>query len=123
MNKVVELGLVSRRRNASPVITNSPFQWLLMYSDLKHLGYNPYAPEFCRLIRSGKASRSMWKVLFPVLNLMIRKRVFLGKQVTQTAQWLDLELNELKMNTPHASSRMIHIHPTVGKTLQPKGVG
>ena len=55
MKKVVELGLVASSKHASPVYSNYPINWLLMYSDLKNLGYNPYAPEFATLIREGKA--------------------------------------------------------------------
>ncbi len=79
MTKVSEWGLVRSRRFANPVLTNSPFQWLLMYSDLKHFGYNPYAPEFCALIRNGQASRKLWRVLFPMVDFMIRNRVLLGR--------------------------------------------
>jgi hypothetical protein len=100
MARVVELGLVARRKNASPIQSNSPFQWLLMYSDLKHLGYNPYAPEFCSLIRAGRASRRFWRVMFPVLNFMIRHRILLGRYVTQTCRWLDMGLDELAIRAP-----------------------
>ncbi len=62
MQKVVELGLISSSKHASPVHSNCPVNWLLMYSDLQNLGYNPYAPEFAALIREGKASRRYWRV-------------------------------------------------------------
>ena len=31
----------------------------------------------------------------PVINFMIRHRVLLGRYVTQTCRWLDMELDEL----------------------------
>ena len=40
-----------RGQHASPIHSNYPINWLLMYSDLKAFGYNPYAPEFSALIR------------------------------------------------------------------------
>jgi len=55
MRQVVRLGLVRRSSHASPIVSNYPINWLMMYSDLKHFGYNPYAPEFADLIREGKA--------------------------------------------------------------------
>lgn len=100
MKKVTELGFVARRRNANPIVSNSPFQWLLMYSDLANLGYNPYTPEFCSLIRRGKASRVFWKLAFPFVDLMLLRRVLMGRHVTRTARWLNLGLDEMKITRP-----------------------
>ena len=65
MKKVVQLGLVSNSRHASPVHSNCPLNWLLMYSDLQNLHYNPYAPEFSTLIREGKASGPIGAMAIP----------------------------------------------------------
>jgi hypothetical protein len=97
MKKVVELGLVSNSRHASPVHSNCPLNWLLMYSDLKNLHYNPYAPEFCKLIREGKASRTRWRIGMPVVNTMIRTQTFLGSNVKSSLEWLDLDVDDLKI--------------------------
>lgn len=102
MQKVVELGLISSRKNASPVHSNCPVNWLLMYSDLKNLGYNPYAPEFSQLIREGKASRLYWKMMLPVVNGMIRTQTFLGRNVKTSLQWLGLTPDDLKITRPAA---------------------
>lgn len=100
LRRVVELGLIASNRNASPVHSNCPVNWLLMYSDLEHLGYNPYAPEFAALIRQGKASRAYWRFMLPVVNFMIRRRWFLGRQVTQSLRWLGLRPEELRITRP-----------------------
>ena len=100
MRTVSELGFVARRRNANPIFSNSPFQWLLMYSDLEHLGYNSYAPEFSSLIRAGKASRLLWRFGFPAVDFMLRHRILLGRHVTRTARWLDLKLDEMAITRP-----------------------
>ncbi|MCU0290406.1 MAG: hypothetical protein MUF10_00230 [Thermoanaerobaculaceae bacterium] len=97
---VQRLGFVARRRNANPIFSNSPFQWLLMYSDLKNLGYNPYAPEFSTLIRRGKASRLMWRVAFPLVDAMIRHRVLLGAQVTRSAREFGVRIDEMAITRP-----------------------
>ena len=97
MSTVVKLGLISNRRHASPVHSNCPVNWLLMFSDLKHLGYNPYAPEFSRLIREGKANRFYWKIMGPVVNAMIRHRVLLGRNVSKSLEWLGLSTNDLQI--------------------------
>ena len=107
MRKVVELGLISSARSASPVHSNCPLNWLLMYSDLKNLGYNPYAPEFAALIREGKASRLRWKFMMPFVNFMIRRQVLLGKQVRKSLKWLALKPSDLRI-TQRASSAQRH---------------
>jgi len=100
MRRIVELGLVERRAHASPIHSNYPVNWLLMYSDLKNLGYNPYAPEFSSLIRRGKASYRYWKVMAPVVDFMIRKRIMLGRNVTSQMKWLELREEDLQIDQP-----------------------
>jgi hypothetical protein len=100
MRKVVELGLIASLGKASPVRSNCPVNWLLMYSDLKNLGYNPYAPEFSLLIREGKASRWYWRIMGPLVNAMIRSRTFLGRNVAESLRWLDLRDEDLKITRP-----------------------
>lgn len=100
MKTIVKLGLVASNKHASPIYSNYPINWLLMYSDLKHFGYNPYHPEFSALIREGKASRAYWRIMTPVVNFMIRRRVFLGRNVTESLKWLGFDLNALKITRP-----------------------
>jgi len=106
MQKIVELGLVPHKSSADPVLSNYPVNWLLMYSDLKNFGYNPYVPEFSALIRSGKASRSDWVVKAPLVDYIIKKRMGgwgkmrLGRIVTEQMKWLGLEHDDLVINKP-----------------------
>jgi hypothetical protein len=97
IRKVHELGLVKRRAHGNPIHSNYPINWLLMYSDIKHFGYNPYAPEFSDLIRSGKASRSYWGVMAPFIDFIIRHRLFLGRNVTHQMKALGLKENDLQI--------------------------
>jgi len=100
MKHVVELELVERRSHASPIYSNYPVNWLLMFSDLRHFGYNPYAPEFSELIRRGKASYRYWKSAAPIVDLMIRRRLLLGRNVTRQLDWLGMRDDELAVNRP-----------------------
>ena len=97
MKKVVEHGLVKRRGHANPIVSNYPINWLMMYSDLKHFQYNPYAPEFSALIREGKASRRYWKIMTPLVNFMIQRKVLLGREVARSQKWLDLTDEDLRI--------------------------
>jgi len=103
MKRVCELGLVKRRAHASPILSNYPVNWLLMYSDLQHFGYNPYAPEFSALIREGKASRLYWKIMTPVVNFMIRHRILLGRETSRQLAWLGLRTEDLRITQPRGA--------------------
>jgi len=100
MKNLVKLGLVKSQKQANPIYTNYPINWLLMYSDLMHFGYNPYHPEFSALIREGKASRTYWKIMTPVVNFMIRNKILLGGNVTSSLKWLGMTAEELKITKP-----------------------
>ena len=103
MRQVVRLGLVERAAHASPVVSNYPINWLMMFSDLQNFGYNPYAPEFATLIRDGKARRTYWRIMAPIVDLMIRKRILLGHNVTTHLRWLDLRPEDLKITRPEGA--------------------
>jgi hypothetical protein len=103
MRAVAEKGLVHRARHASPVLSNYPINWLLMYSDLVNFGYNPYAPEFAALIREGKARRHEWRVMAPLVDWMIRRRWFLGRHTTEHLRWLGLQPADLRITLPRGA--------------------
>ncbi len=100
MRKVVALGLIESKKKASPVYSNYPINWLLMYSDLRNFGYNPYAPEFSALVREGKASRLYWRFMAPIVDWMIRRKVLMGREVTKHMQWLELRDEDLTIRRP-----------------------
>jgi hypothetical protein len=97
MKKVVELGLIGSTKNASPVFSNYPINWLLMYSDLKNFGYNPYAPEFSTLIREGKANKQYWNLMGKVVDFITLKKIYLGRHVSKHMQWLGLRDEDLRI--------------------------
>ncbi|MBS0551134.1 MAG: hypothetical protein JSS47_01210, partial [Proteobacteria bacterium] len=74
--------------------------WLMMYSDLRHFGYNPYTPEFSALIREGKASLGYWKVMTPLVNFMIRNKLGMGREVKRSMEWLGLGEADLRITLP-----------------------
>lgn len=100
IRKVTELGLVRRSSHANPIVSNYPINWLMMFSDLKHFGYNPYVPEFSALIREGKASLNYWRVMLPIVNFMIRKKIGYGREVRRSMQWLGLRESDLRITLP-----------------------
>lgn len=103
MRRVAELGLVRARHHASPVFSNYPINWLLMYSDLKNLGYNPYAPEFARLAREGRTRRAYWRIMGPLADFMIRHKMLLGRETVRQLRQLGLSERDLRINRPRGA--------------------
>jgi len=103
IRKVHDLGLVKRRSHGNPIYSNYPINWLLMYSDLKHFGYNPYAPEFSTLIREGKASLTYWRFMAPFVNFLIKHQLLLGRNITQQMRWLGLNNDDLRITQPRGT--------------------
>lgn len=103
MKKVVELGLVANTRSASPIFSNYPINWLLMFSDLKAFGFNPYAPEFSALIRNGKANLNQWKLMGPAVDWMIRNKALLGREVAIWLKELGLRESDLAITLPRGA--------------------
>lgn len=97
MRKVVDLGLIASSKHANPIHSNYPINWLLMYSDLRSFGYNPYAPEFSALIRRGKANLSYWRIMGPIVDFLIRNRLGPGREVTRSLNWLGLTPADLRI--------------------------
>jgi len=73
-----------------------------MYSDLRSFGYNPYAPEFAALIREGKANRSYWRIMAPLVDATILHRIGPGREVTRSLRWLGLTPGDLRVTKPRA---------------------
>jgi hypothetical protein len=103
MRKVVEHDLVATSKHANPIHSNYPINWLLMYSDLRAFGYNPYAPEFSALIRNGKANRNYWRIMGPLVDFLIRHRLGPGKEVTRSLNWLGLTADDLRITKPRGA--------------------
>ena len=103
MRQVVEHGLVASSKHANPIHSNYPINWLLMYSDLLAFGYNPYAPEFSTLIRRGKANLNYWRIMGPLVDFLIRRRLGPGKEVTRSLKWLGLTVDDLRITKPHGA--------------------
>lgn len=110
MKQVVRLGLIASTKHASPVFSNYPINWLLMYSDLKNFGYNPYAPEFSALIREGKADRRYWKLMGKVVDHITVKRIYLGRHVTRHMAWLGLRDEDLRITRPSRRDWPDHVY-------------
>ena len=103
MQTVFDLKLVERKAQATPIHSNYPINWLLMYSDLTHFPYNPYAPVFPALIREGKANRLQWQFMAPFVDIMIRHKILLDRNTVDQMRWLGLRDGDLRCTRPRGA--------------------
>lgn len=94
---VVELGLI-QKGNASPLVTNCQLSLLLMYLDIKKLGYNPYISSISYLVREGRISRRRLLLAIEGGNLLVKSgmaSIFLKRKINHVLEYLNLEMKEL----------------------------
>jgi len=63
---------------------------LLGVVDVHRLGYSSFEPEFCRMIRDGKADRVAWQRTFELLEHSARTGLFVRGIVEALLARLDL---------------------------------
>jgi len=108
IKKVVELKLISRKKFASPVYSNCLLNWLLMYSDLKNFGYNPYLFEFAKLIREGKADKKRWFIVDKVLTFMLKHKIIFGRYIPFLLKELNIKPEDLCIKSTNACDIASH---------------
>lgn len=77
-------------RQHSPAATNHQLIPLLGVVDVHRLGYSSFEPEFCRMIRDGKADRVAWQRTFELLEYSARTGLFVRGIVEELLARLDL---------------------------------
>jgi hypothetical protein len=96
--KVEELGLI-RKRKASPLVTNCQLGLLLMYLDIKKLGYNSYISAFSYDIKEGKLTRNRRLLLgIEALDWLVKSgafRIIARRRINRLLKYLDLEMKDL----------------------------
>lgn len=92
--QVVEWGLIADR-NQSPIVTNHRLIPLLGVVDVHRLGYSSFEPEFCRMIREGKAEREHWQHTFEFLEHTSRTGLFVKPLVLDLLAELGLTVDDV----------------------------
>lgn len=101
--KVTEWGLLTKKEY-SPAVTNHQLIPVLGVVDVHQRGYSSFEPEFCRMIREGKANRYDWQMTFEFLEYTSRTGLFLKPIVIQKLAELNLEPGDvgIKFNVKDA---------------------
>ncbi len=96
--KVVELGLIQKGK-AGPLVTNCHLSLLLVYLDVKKLGYNPLISALSYNIRGGYASPNRRLLLgIEGLNWLVKSgmfRIVFRRRISHVLGHLDLEMKDL----------------------------
>lgn len=94
--EVVNWGLISKK-NQSPIVTNHQLIPLLGVVDVHQLGYSSFEPEFCRMIREGKADRKQWLHTFEFLEYTARTGFLVKPVVMDLLKLLDLTADQVRI--------------------------
>ncbi|CAN5479621.1 hypothetical protein BH10BDE1_BH10BDE1_24390 [soil metagenome] len=87
--QVAAWGLLTKN-DYSPAATNHQLIPLLGVVDVHRIGYSSFEPEFCRMIREGKADRKTWQFTFEFLEFTARTGLFIKRPVDDGLAWLNL---------------------------------
>lgn len=80
---------------SNPLYTNCSLSWLTLYLDLKKNGYNPLESNYSELIRSGKAKRWRWLLIFLIGNKLLKYRLAKRKDILKSLKFLNIDLSDL----------------------------
>jgi len=95
MEKVMKLGLVSK---AGPLETNCDLAWLMVYLNVKNLGFFPLADEFSTAVRRGLMSRDRVVHEFNEIQRLVKENNFRKDKIDLMLNKLDLKLEDLLAN-------------------------
>lgn len=87
-------GLLSNRMS-NPALTNHRLIPLFAVTDIHQRGFSSFEPEFCRMIREGKADLAHWRSTFEFLEYTARTGMFIKPLIHQLLRDLNLTANEL----------------------------
>jgi hypothetical protein len=91
---VQEMGLMQNKA-VSPIVTNHLFIPVLGVVDVHKFGYTSYEPEFCRMIRDGKADLVHWRNTFEFLEYTSHTGMFVKKICLEMLAQIDLTLEDV----------------------------
>lgn len=96
---------IMSKKRSNPVSTNCDLNWPVIYLDTKLLGYNPYIKEFSAQVRRGENSRIYYKILFWIINILVKKNLFKRDILKKVQRQLGIDLNECQTNIGMITSK------------------
>jgi len=93
-DEVIRMGFLDERR-VDPLVTNHTLIPLLGVVDVWNLGCSSYEPEFCRMIREGRADRGHWRNIFEMVEYAARTGRFVRRAVSEGLARLDLKPSDV----------------------------
>ncbi len=95
---VRERGLLAPGSN-HPMVTNHALIPLLGAVDVHRTGYTSFEPEFCRMVREGKARATEWRPIFEMAEYASRTGAFVRRSVADGLRRLSLTPAEVGLPT------------------------
>lgn len=94
IDKVRKWGLLPEGMS-SPALTNHQLIPLIGVTDIHQRGFSSFEPEFCRMIREGKADRRHWRRTFEFLEYTARTGFLVQPLIDQLLTQLNLTRADL----------------------------
>lgn len=104
MKKLVQLDLISRNRVHSNV-TNCYLTRLMIYLDIKTLGYHTWVHNYCCKIRDGKSSRLKIFLYMKIVELKVRLNIFKRDSLKFCLKKLNLPMDDLLKGNSKARNK------------------
>jgi hypothetical protein len=94
--EVISLGLIKKSKS-SPLVTNNAMITLMGVVDVLNIGYSSFEPEFCKMIRQGKASLDVWRNIFALLEYCSKTGFLIKPEAVDALNRLHLKGEDLNI--------------------------
>lgn len=94
IKKVSDWGLLPKH-SGNPLLTNNQLIPTMAIVDMIKFGYSSFEPEFCQMVREGKADGKFWRNVFELSEYSAKTGRFISQSVDQCLERLSLTREEL----------------------------
>jgi len=95
VQRAVERLQIFEKGKTSPLVTNHTLIPLCALVDIAKLGYLSWEPEFCRMIREGKADYQLWRNIFEITEYSQKTGHFISESVDDALAALSLQRSDV----------------------------
>lgn len=99
IQKILDEEHILKKGKANPLKSNCILNYLLVYLDVKKLGYNPLTPGISYQIRKGFYAKKDWYLFLAGIEFLVKtglyRNMIMKKQLDHILDVLDITLDEL----------------------------
>jgi hypothetical protein len=99
IQKILDEKHILKKGRANPLKSNCILNYLLVYLDIKKMGYNPLTPGISYQIRKGYYAKKDWFLFLAGIEFLVKTGLYqnlvMRKQLDSIVDKLDITLDEL----------------------------